>query len=103
MQELAARKVDFVKIWVDDRDGKYKKLTPDLYGAIIDEAHKNGSASPRISLRSKTRKGFCARASTRLRTACAIATSTRKVWRCSSSMQTLSSRRTCPTAAWRPT
>jgi imidazolonepropionase-like amidohydrolase len=41
VQELAARKVDFVKIWVDDRDGKYKKLTPALYGAIIDEAHKN--------------------------------------------------------------
>ncbi len=42
VQELAARKVDIIKIWVDDRDGKYKKLTPDLYGAIIDEAHKNG-------------------------------------------------------------
>ena len=41
MQELAAKKVDMVKIWVDDRDGKYKKLTPELYGAIIDEAHKN--------------------------------------------------------------
>jgi imidazolonepropionase-like amidohydrolase len=42
VQELAARKVDLVKIWVDDRNGMYKKLTPDLYGAIIDEAHKNG-------------------------------------------------------------
>jgi imidazolonepropionase-like amidohydrolase len=42
IQELAARKVDLVKIWVDDRDGKYKKLSPALYGAIIDEAHKNG-------------------------------------------------------------
>jgi imidazolonepropionase-like amidohydrolase len=42
VQELAARKVDFVKIWVDDRDGKFKKLTPDLYGAIIDEAHRRG-------------------------------------------------------------
>ena len=42
VQELAARKVDFVKIWVDDRDGKYKKLTPDLYGPIIEEAHKRG-------------------------------------------------------------
>jgi len=41
VQELAARKVDLVKIWVDDRDGKYKKLPPALYGAIIDEAHKN--------------------------------------------------------------
>lgn len=42
VQELAARKVDLVKIWVDDRDGKYKKLTPPLYGAIIDEAHTHG-------------------------------------------------------------
>jgi imidazolonepropionase-like amidohydrolase len=41
VQELAARKVDIVKIWVDDRDDKFKKLTPELYGAIIDEAHKN--------------------------------------------------------------
>lgn len=41
VQELAARKVDIVKIWVDDRDGKYKKLSPDLYGAVIDEAHKH--------------------------------------------------------------
>jgi imidazolonepropionase-like amidohydrolase len=40
--ELAAHKVDIVKIWVDDRDGKYAKLTPALYGAIIDEAHKDG-------------------------------------------------------------
>jgi imidazolonepropionase-like amidohydrolase len=38
VQEQAARKVDIIKIWVDDRDGKYKKLTPDLYGAVIDEA-----------------------------------------------------------------
>jgi imidazolonepropionase-like amidohydrolase len=41
-QELAAHKVDIVKIWVDTRDGKYKKLTPEIYGAIIDEAHKQG-------------------------------------------------------------
>jgi imidazolonepropionase-like amidohydrolase len=41
VQELASRKVDIVKIWVDDRDGKYTKLTPALYGAVIDEAHKN--------------------------------------------------------------
>jgi imidazolonepropionase-like amidohydrolase len=40
--ELADRKVDIVKIWVDTRDGKYKKLTPEIYGAIIDEAHKRG-------------------------------------------------------------
>lgn len=42
VQELAAVKVDIVKIWVDDRNGAYKKLTPALYTAIIDEAHKHG-------------------------------------------------------------
>jgi imidazolonepropionase-like amidohydrolase len=42
VQELAAQKVDIVKIWVDDRNGKYKKLTPELYTAVIDEAHKHG-------------------------------------------------------------
>ena len=41
IQELAALNVDIVKIWVDDRDDMYEKLTPELYGAIIDEAHLN--------------------------------------------------------------
>lgn len=41
VQENAAKKVDLIKIWVDDRDGKYPKLTPPLYGAVIDEAHKH--------------------------------------------------------------
>ncbi len=40
VQELAARKVDMVKIWVDDRNGQYKKLSPELYRSVIDEAHK---------------------------------------------------------------
>jgi imidazolonepropionase-like amidohydrolase len=42
VKELAAHNVDIVKIWVDTRDGQYRKLTPELYGAIIDEAHKRG-------------------------------------------------------------
>jgi imidazolonepropionase-like amidohydrolase len=41
VRELAAKKVDIIKIWVDDRDGKFPKLTPPLYTAIIDEAHRN--------------------------------------------------------------
>ena len=41
VQELAANKVDIVKIWVDDRDHKFTKLSPALYSAVIDEAHKN--------------------------------------------------------------
>jgi imidazolonepropionase-like amidohydrolase len=42
VEELARHKVDMVKIWVDTRDGKFKKLTPEIYAAIIDEAHKRG-------------------------------------------------------------
>ena len=42
VQELAPRNVDMVKIWVDDRNGQFEKLTPELYGAVIDEAHQQG-------------------------------------------------------------
>ncbi len=40
--ELAARAVDVVKIWVDDRGGTVQKLAPALYRAIIDEARGRG-------------------------------------------------------------
>ena len=42
VRELAAQKVDFMKIWVDDRNGRAPELTPPLYRAIIDEAHRRG-------------------------------------------------------------
>ncbi len=42
VREQAARGVDIIKIWVDDRMGQYAKLAPDLYGAVIEEAHANG-------------------------------------------------------------
>ena len=42
VQELAEQEVDFVKIWVDERNGQYEKLSPALYGAVIDEAHRHG-------------------------------------------------------------
>lgn len=42
VQELATRNVDFVKIWVDDRNGQYERLSPELYTAVIDEAHRQG-------------------------------------------------------------
>ncbi|HEY3158549.1 MAG TPA: amidohydrolase family protein [Vicinamibacterales bacterium] len=41
-RELAQQKVDFIKIWVDDRNGRAPELSPPLYRAIIDEAHKRG-------------------------------------------------------------
>jgi imidazolonepropionase-like amidohydrolase len=42
VREQAALKVDIIKIWVDDRLGTYPKLSPEIYTAAIDEAHKNG-------------------------------------------------------------
>jgi imidazolonepropionase-like amidohydrolase len=42
VRELRARQVHFVKFWVDDREGTVPKLKPEVYRAIIDEAHKNG-------------------------------------------------------------
>ena len=41
VQELVPRHLTLVKTWVDDRGGAVKKMAPELYKAIIDEAHKN--------------------------------------------------------------
>ena len=40
VREQVARKVAFIKVWVDDRNGAVKKTPPAIYRAIIDEAHK---------------------------------------------------------------
>src|SRR4051794_2388542 len=40
VRDNAARKVDIIKFWVDDREGKVQKITPSQYAAIIDEAKK---------------------------------------------------------------
>ena len=42
VQELGALNVDLVKIWVDDRNERYEKLSPALYMPIIEEAHRQG-------------------------------------------------------------
>jgi imidazolonepropionase-like amidohydrolase len=39
---LADKKVDLVKIWMDDHFGKEQKISMDLSKAIIEEAHKHG-------------------------------------------------------------
>ncbi len=41
VRELAAHKVDVVKIWVDDRNGRAPSLPEPAYRAIIDEAHQH--------------------------------------------------------------
>jgi imidazolonepropionase-like amidohydrolase len=42
VQMMASRNLKNVKIWVDDRRGTYPKMTPEVYTAIIDEAHRRG-------------------------------------------------------------
>jgi len=39
-RDYVKMKPEFVKIWVDDRNGTRKRLTPPLYRVIIEEAHK---------------------------------------------------------------
>lgn len=39
---LAPRQVDWVKIRVDDNLGTTRKMTPEVYRAVIDEAHRHG-------------------------------------------------------------
>lgn len=42
VEETARRNPDFIKVWVDDSLGTVPKMSPDVYGAIIDEGHKQG-------------------------------------------------------------
>jgi imidazolonepropionase-like amidohydrolase len=39
--DQADKKVDVIKLWMDDGEGKGAKLKPDVYTAAIDEAHKH--------------------------------------------------------------
>ena len=99
MQELAAKKVDIVKIWVDDRNGKFKKLTPELYGAIIDEAHKSGLRVTAHIFTLDDAKGLLRAGLDAFAHGVRDRTSTTSSSRWSSSGRTSSSCRTCPTAA----
>jgi imidazolonepropionase-like amidohydrolase len=41
VRDYARLRPEFIKIWVDDREGAKTTLSPALYGAILDEAHRN--------------------------------------------------------------
>ena len=41
VKTMAAKHLRSVKIWVDDRRGTYPKMTPEVYNAVIAEAHRN--------------------------------------------------------------
>jgi len=55
-----------IKIWVDDRNGAVEKLKPNLYRAIIDEAHRHGIRVMATSRRSRC-EGSAARRHRRFR------------------------------------
>ena len=45
VQRIAASKIKHIKFWVDDRDNRRgigRKMPPEVYGPLIDEAHKRG-------------------------------------------------------------
>jgi len=42
IKQLADLKVDVVKMWVDDFGGSFIKMKPEIYTAIIKEAHQHG-------------------------------------------------------------
>ncbi len=42
VKTLAVLKPDMIKIWVDDMGGTAEKIKPDVYRAIVSEAHKHG-------------------------------------------------------------
>jgi imidazolonepropionase-like amidohydrolase len=42
VREIVAKNPDVIKFWVDDRNGTKQKFAPDVYSAIIDEAHRAG-------------------------------------------------------------
>jgi imidazolonepropionase-like amidohydrolase len=42
VRKQAPLKPDFIKFWLDDFWGQYPKMKPEIYAAIIDEAHRNG-------------------------------------------------------------
>ncbi len=41
VDELAAHHPELIKIWVDSLHGKAPPMSPDIYNAVIDEAHKH--------------------------------------------------------------
>ena len=42
VDELIRNKPDIIKVRIDDFRGARQKMSPEVYGAVIDEAHKNG-------------------------------------------------------------
>src|SRR5256712_5704116 len=57
VREVHARRGHFVQFWVDDREGTVPKLKPEVYRAIIDQAHKNRMGTLRPLSRTSALRG----------------------------------------------
>jgi imidazolonepropionase-like amidohydrolase len=42
VRAMASRHADIVKLWLDDSYGRYPKMRPEIYKAILDECHRLG-------------------------------------------------------------
>jgi imidazolonepropionase-like amidohydrolase len=42
VRDMARRRVDLVKLWVDDAGGTLPMMPPEIFGAAIEEAHRHG-------------------------------------------------------------
>ena len=42
VQEIAAKGIGNIKVWIGDRNGSYPAMPHEVYEAVIDEAHKHG-------------------------------------------------------------
>lgn len=42
VRAIAAKNPDVIKFWVDSREGSKEKFSPEVYAAVIDEAHAHG-------------------------------------------------------------
>jgi imidazolonepropionase-like amidohydrolase len=60
VRQIAAKKITQIKIWVDNRDntrGIRKKMPPEVYSAIINEAHRHGIIVHAHATRLEDQKG----------------------------------------------
>ena len=74
--KVAAMKVDNIKIRVDDNLGSTPKMAPEVYRAVIDEAHKRGLRVAVHLFYLGDAKSVLDAAPTSSRTACVTPTST---------------------------
>jgi imidazolonepropionase-like amidohydrolase len=57
---MADQRIGHVKLWFDDRNGSYPKLTPEVLGAIVDEAHRRKMAVHAHAIRLSDQKAVVA-------------------------------------------